>query len=275
MAPRTSLFAAALAFQALLALAPVLLVLIPTATRLFGEAETQQGLADAIERFAGHGASQMGMALLALVAAAPAPRAGTLFGVALLLYFGSTFFAQFRAALDAIWEVRPQGFRGALVARAISFVEAIVAFAAALLILAAGATRSIARSAQDYFGAAAPLGSSGWTRLGTLVMTMLALAMVFRYIPSVRPRPGWGAVLAGALPATFLLNVATDLFGLLVTKSALASLYGTAASLVMFLLWVYYSAWVVLFGAETCRAWGEPSTSAGPPPRQERVTART
>ncbi|HZN03693.1 MAG TPA: YhjD/YihY/BrkB family envelope integrity protein [Candidatus Polarisedimenticolia bacterium] len=275
MAPRTSLFAAALAFHALLALAPVLLVLIPTATRLFGEAETQEALADVIDRFAGRGAAQVGLALLALVASAPAPRAGTLFGIALLLYFGSTFFAQFRAALDAIWEAGPQGLRGALVARAVSLVEAIVAFAAALMILAAGATRSIARSALDYFGAAAPLGVSGWTRLGTLLMTLLALAMIFRYIPSVRPRPGWGAVLAGTVPATFLLNVATDLFGLLVTKSALASLYGTAASLVMFLLWVYYSAWVVLFGAEVCRAWGETTANAGPTSRRETITART
>ena len=255
MAPRTSLFAAALAFQALLAVAPILLVLIPTATRLLGEEETQRGFADAIERFAGRGAANVGTALLELVASAPAPSGGTLVGIVLLLYFVSTFFAQFRAALDAVWEAGPQGFRGALRARAVSFLEAIVAFAGALLLLAWCATRSIAQPILESFGAVAPLALTGWTRFGTLGMTFLSLAMVFRYIPSVRPRPGWSAVTSGALPATLLLNAATDLFGLLVAQSALASLYGTAASLVMFLLWVYYSAWVVLFGAEVCRAW--------------------
>jgi membrane protein len=255
MAPRTSLFAAALAFQALLAVAPVLLVLIPTATRLFGQEETQRGFSDAIERFAGRGAAHVGSALLELVGSAPAPRGGTLFGGALLLYFVSTFFAQFRAALDSVWETGPQGLRGAMVARAVSFAEAIVAFAAALLVLAWCATRSIAQPLLESFGAVAPLALTGWTRFGTLGMTFLALVITFRYIPSMRPRPGWSAVTAGAIPATLFLNVATDLFGLLVAQSALASLYGTAASLIMFLLWVYYSAWVVLFGAETCRAW--------------------
>ena len=255
MAPRTSLFAAALAFQALLAVAPVLLVLIPTATRILGQEETQRGFSDAIDRFAGRGAAQVGSALLELVAGAAAPRGGTLVGIVLLLYFVSTFFAQFRAALDGIWEAGPQGIRGAVRARAISFVEAIVAFAAALVVLMWCATRSIFQPILESFGAVAPLALTGWTRLGTLGMTLLALVIAFRYVPSVRPRPGWSAVAAGAIPATLLLNVATDLFGLLVAQSALASLYGTAASLVMFLLWVYYSAWVVLFGAETCRAW--------------------
>ena len=255
MAPRTSLFAAALAFQALLALAPALLVLVPTATRLLGQEETQRGFADAIERFAGRGSAQVGRALLELVASAPAPRGGTLFGVVILLYFVSTFFAQFRAALDAVWETGPQGIRGAVVARAISFLEAILAFAGALLLLAWCATRSIAQPIFESFGAAAV---TSWARLGTLGMTALALAIVFRYIPSVRPRPAWSAVAAGALPTTILLNAATDLFGLLVAQSALASLYGTAASLIMFLLWVYYSAWVLLFGAEVARAWERP-----------------
>lgn len=255
MAPRTSLFAAALAFQALLALAPVLLVLIPAATRLIGQEETQRGFSDAIERFAGRGAAQVGSTLLELVASAPAPRGGTVFGIALLLYFVSTFFAQFRAALDSVWEAGPLGFRGALRARAVSFIEAIIAFAAALVVLAWCATRSIFQPLLESFGAVAPLALTGWTRLGTLGTTFLSLVIVFRYIPSVRPRPGWSAVAAGAIPATLLLNAATDVFGLLVAQSALASLYGTAASLVMFLLWVYYSAWVVLFGAETCRAW--------------------
>jgi membrane protein len=264
MAPRTSLFAAALAFQALLALAPVLLVLIPTATRLFGTDETQQAFSDVIERFAGRGAGQMGESVLELISAAPAPKGGTLFGVLLLLYFVSTFFARFRAALDEIWDAGPQGIRGAVAVRAISFLEAIVAFAAALLVLAAGATRSIVTPLFESFGAVAPFALSAWTRFGTLVMTFVAQVAVFRYIPSVRPRPSWSGVVAGALPTTLLLNAATDLLGLLVAHSALASLYGTAASLIMFLLWVYYSAWVALFGAETCHAWDRAEVTARP-----------
>jgi membrane protein len=183
--------------------------------------------------------------------------AGTVFGGVLLLFFVSTFFSRFRGALDTIWEVRPRGLRQALLGRIISFAEAAAAFAGALLVLALGVARSILRPALVRLGMAGTTVLTGWSRLGTLVLTIGALSLTLRYIPSVRPRPRWGSVLAGAIPTAVVLNLATDLFGLFLVRSTLASLYGAAASLIIFLLWVSYSAWIVLFGAEICRAWQE------------------
>ena len=255
--PRTSLFAAAIAFHALLALAPTLLVVLPAASRIFGRDETQRSLADAADRFIGPGGDRVVGALQTFLSAAHPRMAGTVFGLVLLLYFVSTFFARFRAALDAIWEVRPKGLRQALLGRVISFVEAAAAFAGALFVLALGVIRSILRPALVRLGMAGTTVFTGWSRLGTLLLTVAALSLTLRYIPSVRPRPSWGAVLAGALPTAVTLNLATDLFGLFLVKSTLASLYGAAASLIIFLLWVSYSVWIVLFGAEVCRAWQE------------------
>jgi membrane protein len=249
--------AAALAFQALLALAPILLVVLPAASRIFGREETQRSFADAADRFIGPGADRVVTTLQGFIAAAHPQKAGTVFGVALLLFFASTFFARFRAALDTIWEVRPKSLRQALLGRVISFVEAAAAFAGALLVLAVGVMRSVLRPALAHFGLPGTTVFTGWSRLGTLLLTVAALSLALRYIPSVRPRPRWGAVFAGALPTAVTLNLATDLFGLFVVRSTLASLYGAAASLIIFLLWVSYSAWIVLFGAEMCRAWQE------------------
>jgi membrane protein len=255
--PRTSLFAAALAFQALLAIAPILLVVLPAATRIFGREETQRSLADAADRFIGPGGDRVVTALQAFLTAAHPKMAGTVFGGVLLLFFVSTFFSRFRGALDTIWEVRPRGLRQALLGRIISFAEAAAAFAGALLVLALGVARSILRPALVRLGMAGTTVLTGWSRLGTLVLTIGALSLTLRYIPSVRPRPRWGSVLAGAIPTAVVLNLATDLFGLFLVRSTLASLYGAAASLIIFLLWVSYSAWIVLFGAEICRAWQE------------------
>jgi membrane protein len=255
--PRTSLFAAALAFHALLALAPILLVVLPAATRIFGRDETQRSLADAADRFIGPGADRVVTTLQTFIAAAHPQKAGTAFGIVLLLFFASTFFSRFRAALDAIWEVRPKGLRRALLGRAISLAEAAAAFAGALFVLALGVVRSILRPALVRFGMAGTTVLTGWSRLGTLLLTIAALSLTLRYIPSLRPRPRWGAVFAGALPTAVTLHLATDLFGLFLVRSTLASLYGAAASLIIFLLWVSYSAWIVLFGAEVCRAWQE------------------
>jgi membrane protein len=255
--PRTSLFAAALAFQALLALAPILLVVLPAASRIFGREETQKSLADAADRFIGPGGDRVVTALEAFLSAAHPKMSGTVFGGVLLLYFVSTFFYRFRAALDAIWEVQPRGLRQALLARVIAFAEAAAAFAGGLLVLALGVVRSILRPVIVRLGMAGTTVLTGWSRLGTLVLTIGALSLTLRYIPSVRPRPRWASVLAGAVPTAATLNLATDLFGLFLVRSTLASLYGAAASLIIFLLWVSYSTWIVLFGAEICRAWQE------------------
>lgn len=259
LAPRISLFAAALAFHALLALAPLLLILLSAADRILGEESAQKILAETTVRFAGPGADKMVAALLGMVVISGRETTKTVLGVALLLYFASSFFAQLRAALDAVWEIRQQSLRRALLYRLISFGETLLALVAALVVLAFGALRTIVWPVLARFGVAGATAWMAWTRLATLGMIFLFLATAFRYVPSVRPRPGLAAALAGALPATLLLNMAGEVIGLVIYRSALASLYGAAGSLIVFLLWVYYSAWLVLFGAEVCRAWDEPA----------------
>jgi membrane protein len=261
LAPRTSLFAAALAFHALLALAPLLLLILSVAGRLLGQEQARRGLGEAAVRFAGPGADRVGAALLDLLAASSWRTAGTVLGAALLLYFASSFFTQLRAAFDSVWEVKRKGFGRALLDYAISLGQTLLAVAAALLFLAVGVLRSIVQPLLASTGEAGAIAWIAWTRLGTLFTTLLVLGLVFRYIPYVRPRPRPAAVLAGALPAALALNLASEGFGLLISKSALASLYGASGSVIMFLLWVYYSAWIVLFGAEVCRAWDDPQAA--------------
>jgi membrane protein len=257
MAARTSLFAAALAFQALLALAPILLVLTSVAGRLLGQEEARHSLMEAAVRFAGPGADQVVSNFLDMITGARGYAAGTILGLVLLLFFGSSFFAQLRAALDGVWQVKPRGLGRALLGRVLSFLETIVAVSAAILILGAGALRSIAGPLVARSGVLGVFAWAAWTRVGTLAMTCALLGAAFRYIPDVRPRPGWPAVLAGALPAALALGVAGELFGFVIGRSAVASLYGAAGSVIIFLLWVQYSAWILLFGAELCRAWGD------------------
>jgi membrane protein len=257
--PRTSLFAGALAFDALLALAPGLLVLLSLAGRLLGEEAARRSLADAVVRFAGPGADRVATALIGMVAASRWRTTGTILGLAMLLFFASSFFTQLRAALDSVWDVQGKGFGRALLDRLMSFGETVLAVAAAILLLVMGMVRSIVWPMLADTGEAGAIAWTVWTRLGTLLMTFLVLGATFRYIPSVRPRPRWGAVLAGALPTALLLHLASDVIGLIIARSALASLYGAAGSIIMFLLWVYYCAWIVLFGAEVCRAWDEPN----------------
>ncbi len=257
-APRISLFAAALAFNALLALAPLLLLLLSVAGPLLGQEVARRALAETVTRFAGEGTDVAVSAVLDVVAGSDWNAGGTVLGLALMLHFASSFFMRLRGALDAVWEVRRVGLARNLVDRITVFAETLAAVLAAVIVLAAGALRTVVLPFVQHAGAAGALAWSVWTRLGTLVMTGLAVAAAFRYIPYVRPRPRRAAVLAGALPTAILLNLANSLIGYIVTKSALASLYGAAGSLIVILLWMQYAALIFLFGAEISRAWDEP-----------------
>src|SRR5262245_36105289 len=258
LAPRISLFAAALAFHALLALAPILLIVLSVAGRLLGEEEARQSLAEVLVRFAGRGSEDVVASMLTMVAPSGRLTTGTFLGVALLMYFASVFFAQLRAALDAVWEVQVKTFRRALFQRLIAFGETLLAMATALVVLSLGVVRSIVWPLINPAGTVAQAAWIVWTRLGTLAMILAVLVVAFRYVPDIRPRPSWRSVLVGSVPAALLLNLANEVLGLFITHSALASIYGAAGSVVVFLLWVYYSAWIFLFGAEVCRAWDEP-----------------
>ena len=256
-APRISLFAAALAFHALLALAPMLLMLLSIAGPLLGQEMARRALAEAVTRFAGAGADEAVSAVLDLVAGSRWSAGGTFVGLALMLHFASSFFMRLRGALDAVWEVRRVGLRRNLLDRVTVFAETLAAIVAMVFVLAAGALRPLVLPFMQRAGAAGALAWAAWTHFATFMMTALFVAAAFRYVPYVRPRPGFRAVLAGAVPTALLLNLANNLIGYIVTRSALASLYGAAGSLIVVLLWTQYSALIFLFGAEVSRAWDE------------------
>jgi len=257
VAPRISLFASALAFHALLALAPMLLMLLSIAGPLLGQEMARRALAEAVTRFAGEGADQAVTAILDLAAGSSWSAGGTVLGLALMLHFATSFFMRLRGALDAVWEVRRVGFRRNLLDRVTVFGETLVAIAAMVFVLAAGALRTVVFPFMQRAGAAGTLAWSAWTHLATFMMTMLFMAAAYRYVPFVRPRPRFTAVLAGAVPTALTLNLANSLIGYIVTRSALTSLYGAAGSLIVILLWTQYSALIFLFGAEVSRAWDE------------------
>ena len=256
LAPRTAVLAAALSFHALLALAPSLLVLLAVAGRLLGQEEARRRLAEAAVRFAGPRADAVVSALLDPLTTR-GHTTGTVVGLTLMMLFGSTFFVRFRMALDAVWEVRDKRLVRQILLRAISYVETLLAVAVSVVVLALGTLGSIVGPVLSRLAIGGAAAWSAWTRLGALVVTALFLATAFRYIPHVRPRPRWGSTLTGAVPAALALHLANEFLGWVVARNALVSLYGAAGTVIVVLLWVYYSAFIVLFGAEVSRAWQE------------------
>ncbi len=86
-------------------------------------------------------------------------------------------------------------------------------------------------------------------------MIALLLAMIFKILPDVPV--AWGDVWIGAAVASILLTTGKALIGLYLARSTVATAYGAASSLVILLTWVYYSAQIILFGAEVTHAYSD------------------
>jgi membrane protein len=262
---RTPQLAAALAFQAMLALAPLLLFLLAVAGRLLGRETAREGVAHAVRRFAGVEAERVADGMVTLITASPWRTTGAVLGVGLLLLFASSFFVQLRGALNVVWGTTHRGLRQILLRRLLSLAEILIAVTIGLLVLALGVLRSVIFPLLAARGLGGHWAWVGLSHLGSVLGTALVLAAAYAYLPEVKPRPSAAAVLAGALPAALILGVFSHVSGRFISASALASLFGAASSVIIALLWMYYSAWILLLGAEICRAWDEVRTDDSRP----------
>jgi membrane protein len=188
--------------------------------------------------------------------------------VGLVTFFlGSTgAFLELQTALNAIWRVKPKpdaGIKDMLLQRLLSFGLVIgVGFLLLVSLLVSAGLSAL----NGYLGALIPEIAVVWQGVNTLlslgVVTVL-FAMIYQFLPDVdlKLRHVW----LGALVTAGLFNIGKYLIGLYLGTSGVATAYGAAGSVVVLLVWVYYTSQVVLLGAEFTRAYVE--RFGGPRPR--------
>ena len=172
-------------------------------------------------------------------------------GLLVALFGASGIFGQLQEALNAIWGVKPkpgQGVWGFVRARFLSFA---MVGGVCFLLLVSLTVESLLRGFSGYLRSLLPGG--GAVALAAffvfdLVVITLLLAMIFRYLPDAKI--AWRDVWIGAALTAVLFAIGKFVLGLYLGSGAAGSAYGAASSLITLLLWVYYSAQIVLFGAE-------------------------
>jgi membrane protein len=187
-----------------------------------------------------------------MIASARHPEAGVAAGVvgfATLLLGASGVFGQLRGSLHAIWGVRSPGFalKRLLTDRIASFAMVLaIGFLLMVSLVLSTFVSALADATRAY--------SDFWPVVAvanfvlSLVLVIALFALIYRFVPDVRL--AWRDVLEGALVAGVLFNVGKWAIGAYLGHSAVASAFGAAGSLVVLLVWVYYSAQILLFGAE-------------------------
>lgn len=275
------LHAGALAFFTLFSLAPTLIIAVTVTGVVLGEGAAQgeivAQLADAM------GAEAAGMVEQAVLASRPqdAGLLPTVLGVAAIAIGATTVFGQLRASMNAFWGVRPVPGRGQVAVFRELAKTRLLAFAVVLLIgltlllyfLAVIAIKILVASL-DFPGSLEVLESqwlSGATQ-GTVavLITALFIAVLFKFLPDVLL--SWRDVLPWSLVTALMLTAGRHGIAAYLSETALASAYGAAASLLVVLMWVYFSALILLLGVALTRASLDlRGRSAQPSPLAERV----
>lgn len=249
---------AAISYYTVFALAPILVVAIGIAGFVFGADAVSGEIVGQIEGLVGHSGAVAVQAMLEGASNRASGIFATVVGIVTLFLGATGLFLELQTALNVIWRVKPRpdaGLRGMVRQRVISFGLVIgVGF-----LLLVSLVVSAGLSALDkYVGAVLP----GYVVVGqalnvvvSLGVVTLLFAMVYKTLPDVKL--AWRDVWAGAIVTAGLFTVGKFVIGLYLGRSTTASSYGAAGSVVVLLLWIYYSSQIVLLGAEFTRAWVE------------------
>jgi membrane protein len=242
---------AALAYYTIFALAPLLIIVIAVASLGFGQEAAQEQIIAQIESLVGDNGAK---AVQAMLESAREPQSGmvaSIIGVITLIVASTGVFAQLQDSLNTIWKVAAKPGRwmqGMLQVRLLSFfmVVAVGFLLLVSLVLSAGLA-----ALGNSFHYILPLPEFVLHALNFLVsfaVITLLFAMIYKVLPDAKI--AWSDVWIGAAVTSLLFSVGKFLIGLYLGKSGVASAYGAAGSLVIILVWVYYSAQILLFGAE-------------------------
>jgi membrane protein len=248
---------AALAYYTVFSLAPLLIITIAIAGLVFGAEAAQGQIFDQLRGLLGDAS---GKAMEEIVQSASAePKTGvvaTVIGLVTLLFGASGVFGQLQASLNIIWGVQPKpgrGILGIICDRILSFgFILVVGF---LLLVSLLLTAAIAFVGKQ-FGAMVP-GTEALIQLLNAILSLavitLLFAMMFKILPDANI--AWRDVWIGAFITALLFTIGKFALGFYLGRSGVASSYGAAGSLIVLLLWVYYSSQIVFFGAEFAQVY--------------------
>jgi len=242
---------AALAYYTMFSIAPLLLIAISIAGLIFGVEAARGEIVGQLQGLVGQPGAEAVQGLLVSVNKPAESVTAMLVGGILLLIGATTVFGELQDALDRIWRApkrKKSGIWRFLRARLLSFGMVMgIGFLLMVSLVVSAALAALGK----YWG---PLFAN-WKILANVinllvsfVFTTTVFAVIYKVVP--RAKVVWADVWIGAAVTALLFTIGKFLIGLYIGKSGLTSVFGAAGSLVVVLVWVYYSAQIFLMGAE-------------------------
>ena len=253
---KVSILAAALAYYTVFSIAPLLVIAIAIADAVFGEEAARGEIVSQIDYLVGQQGAE---AIETAIANANQPKlssAASIISITVLFVGASGVFAQLQTALNTVWNVKVKPNAGIwefIRKRLLSFGMVLsIGFLLLVSLMISTALAAINNLDINLFSEFAFL----WRILNFVIsfsLITLLFALIYKYLPDVEIR--WKDVWVGAIVTASLFIFGKYLIGLYLGKSSLGSAYGAAGSLIVFLAWVFYSAQILLFGAELAQVY--------------------
>lgn len=243
--------AAAMSFYTALAMAPLIIVALSIAGAVWGQQAAGQEMISQIDRLMGEQGAQLTKQVIAKAAESQQTGWAAGIGIAMLLFAASSLFAQLQYALNRIWDVKTRPGKGLIMFIRKRVLSLGMVLAVGFLLLVSLVVSAAVHAATESVRVDLPGGEVVWQvltlGLSLLIFTALFAAM-FKALPDAEIE--WRMVWIGAAVTAVLFVIGKQLIGLYLGRGTVGSTYGAAGSLLVVLVWVYYSSIIFFLGAE-------------------------
>ena len=248
---KASRLAAALAYYTIFSMAPLLIIIIGVAGFFLEQQAVQSQIVGEIQNVVGESGAELVSGMLENGFSQGSSILATIIGVVTLLLGATGLFGQLQEALNTIWDIPPRPNGGIMLMLKQRFISFTMVLGIGFLLLVSMVLSAGLTAFGDYLSQMLPQSAPMLPTLNFVlsfaIITVL-FAMIYRILPDVDI--DWSDVWVGAAVTALLFTIGKTLLGLYLGRASVTSAYGAAGSLVVILLWIYYSAQILFFGAE-------------------------
>lgn len=254
---RVTKLSGSLAYYTIFSMAPLLIVIISLCGLFLGREAVEGKIYGTLTGFVGADTAAQLQEIIKNASIAGKGKIAAIVGAVTLLVGATTVFAEIQDTINMIWGLKPKPKKGwlkMLQNRFLSF--SIIISLGFLLLVSLGITTIIdgfSDRLKTYFPGVTVMVFYVVNLAITFAVTTLIFGVIFKVLPDAKIK--WKDVLAGAITTAILFMLGKFAISFYISKSNVGSTYGTAGSMVVLLLWIYYSAIILYFGAEFTKAY--------------------
>jgi membrane protein len=259
---RASYLGAAIAYYALFSIGPLLVIAIALAGLVYGKEAAEGRLVDTLAEYVGRDSAT---ALQDIVHKAATPESGwaAIIGGLILLFMALGLFQQLKLALQMIWKLQPVKGEGVIAGTVRGYLLALATLLVSVIfaVVFVGGTTVVTLILEVWGHRLLDYPFAVWLISIAVDLVMLTVGFVFLFRLLSDGKISYRYLWGGSLLTAVLFVIGKYLFGFYLANTTILTAYGAASSLVVFLVWVYYSAQMIFFGAEVIQVSRQPSPS--------------